>query len=132
MIVRSTALAAGLVVALAAPAVAGPKPTLNAGVVSQGQTNLHHYDNNPSGGDCVHLAQPYRVTISYAPASDTLTLSAGGQTAVGSNGGASVFFVSGVCTSFDVAVTGTAVADKAAYVINVYSGPLAYEWSAVA
>ncbi|HEX2023020.1 MAG TPA: hypothetical protein VHH36_09905 [Candidatus Thermoplasmatota archaeon] len=58
---------------------------------------------------------------------DVLALSAGGETASTSNGVATVAFLSGVCTAFDVRVAGASVAGSAAYAVTVRSGLLAVE-----
>lgn len=122
---RSLAVLAAALLALSLPAaLAAPGPVPGAGTLRQGETDLHHYDNNPTKGDCVQMATTYTVTLTYAPAGDVLTLSAGGKTATGSGGAASVSFQAGVCTSFDVRVTGTQVADTAAYAVSVQSGLL--------
>ena len=119
-----TALAAfGVAALLASPAgaatgSAGPF----AGVVRQGQVKHHLYDNNPLKQDCVQLATPYTVSLSYAPPTDAVTLTVGTKSVTGSNGGASVSFVSGFCTSFDVVVTGTSVGNTAGYVVTVTRG----------
>lgn len=123
MFLRSTALAAGLAAVLAAPALAATGPY--AGTVRQGETDTHDFDNNPKNVNCIQLAQPYRVTLTYVPASDTLTLTAAEYTATGSNGRAEVAFEKGVCAAFDISVTGTAVADEATYALTVRAGVLA-------
>jgi hypothetical protein len=120
---RTTMLsAAGLAAVLAAPAVAAGTPGPFVGTVAQGQTKTHLYDNNPTKSDCIQLAVPYTVSVTYAPSSDTLTLSVGSLTATGSNGSARLSFVGSTCTSFAVSVTGTSVARTAAYVVTVSSG----------
>ena len=120
---RKTALSAlGLVAVLSVPAVAVGTPGPFAGVVRTGETKSHIYDNNPANLDCIQLAVPYTATLTYAPPTDTLTLSAGGVTATGSNGRASVSFWSGSCTSFGIAVTGDSVLHTAGYVVSAGSG----------
>lgn len=120
---RKTALSAlGLVAVLSVPAVAVGTPGPFAGVVRAGQTKSHVYDNNPADFNCIHLAVPYTVTLTYAPPTDTLTLSAGGVTATGANGRASVSFWSGTCTSFSITVSGDSVLHTAGYVVSAGSG----------
>lgn len=111
--------------ALSAPlALALPGTTPGAGIVRQGETAVHRYNNNPANFDCVQMVTTYTVTLTYAPATDVLTLSAGGRTATGSNGVASVSFQAGVCTAFDIRAAGTRVAEAAAYAVNVNGGAL--------
>ncbi len=110
----------------AAPGTSGPF----AGSVRQGETDTHLYNNNPKNFDCIQITTNYQVSLSHVPPGDTLTLTAGGRTAT-SIGGTAVSFESGVCTHFDITVTGTAVADSATYVVTVTSGPLGAlgDWS---
>jgi hypothetical protein len=89
------------------------------GEVRQGQTNVHYYNNNPNNDPCPDVIAWYLVELTYAPASDTLTLSAGGETAVGYNGYAAVAFESGYCTAFAIYVHGTYVQTVARYVATV-------------
>lgn len=119
------ALAAALLVpaALAAP---------HANVIRQDETHAYEFDNTPREGTaCIDLAATWTVALRYAPPTDVLTLSAGGKTATGSNGVASVSFVSGVCTAFPIHVTGTSVQDVAAYTVTVNSfvggSPIAWD-----
>ena len=123
MFVRSSLLAAGLVAVLAAPAVAAPP--VFAGAVAQGETDTHTYDNNPMNSDCIALAAPYRVTLTFAPTGDALTLTAGGQSVTSTTGVAEVGFWSGVCTRFGVQVTGTSVGTVAPYTVAVRGGVVA-------
>lgn len=117
---RASVLAGvGLTAALALPAAAAGTPGPFAGVVTQGQTKTHLYDNNPSNNPCLHIMATYTVTLAYAPASDVLTLSVGAATATGSNGVASLSLARSQCTSFTVAVSGTSVGDAAAYAVTV-------------
>lgn len=119
-------LALATLLAPSAHALAGPY----AGVVAQGETRQHPYDNNPHDHPCIQLATTYTVTLLYAPATDVLTLSAGGATSAGRDGRATVSFTSGVCTAFDVLVTGTRVERVAAYDVLVTSflGGAPIEW----
>lgn len=120
---RKTALSAlGLVAVLSVPAVAVGTPGPFAGVVTAGQTKSHLYDNNPTNSACIQIVVPYTVTLAYAPPTDTLTLSAGGVTATGANGRATVSFWSGYCTSFGITVSGDSVLHTAGYVVSVGSG----------
>ena len=113
------ALAALALLAPTAAALTGPY----AGAVAQGETDVHRYDNNPLKQPCVDMVTTYTVTLTYAPATGVLTLSAGGRTVTGSNGVATLSFQSGVCTAFSIAVTGTQVDALAAYAVTVTSGP---------
>lgn len=116
---RFPPLLATLLAALLVPAaLANP----NAGVVRQGETNVHAFDNTPRDGTaCVDLVTTWTVTLAYAPPTDVLTLSAGGKTATGSGGVARVSFASGVCTAFTIQVTGASVAAAAAYSVAASS-----------
>ena len=93
-----------------------------SGSVRQGQTRTHHFDNNEGGSLCPQVMVWYTVELRYTPTSDVLTLSAGGQTATGSNGYAVVSFEASYCTSFSISVTGTQVASKADYTVTVTRG----------
>lgn len=115
-------VAAGLVAVLSAPASAVGTPGPFASVIAHGETKSHIYDNNPAGADCIQLAVTYTVSLTYAPPSDTLTLSAGGQTATGSNGSARVSFWGSYCDSFGISVSGTSVGARAAYVVTAGTG----------
>lgn len=125
---RTPLLLATLLTALLVPtALANP----HAGVVREGETNAHVFDNTPREGTaCIDLATTWTVTLAYAPATDVLTLSAGGKTATGSNGVASVSFMSGVCTAFTIEVTGTSVETVAAYTLatNSFVGGSIIAW----
>lgn len=119
-------LACLALLAPAASAATGPY----AGVVRQGETDWHSYDNNPTNSPCIQMATTYTVTLAYAPTSDVLTLSVAGKTASGS--GAGISFQAGVCAAFPIAVTGTQVADLAAYEVTVTGGVLGGAGSIVA
>jgi hypothetical protein len=119
--ISSLGLVAVLALAAAAAGTAGPF----VGRISQGQTNTHRYDNNPSNNACIALATTYTVTLTYAPSTDVLTLSAFGKTAVGAAGTASVSGESGWCTEFDVTVGGALVGSAATYVVTVTRGSAA-------
>ena len=126
---RSATLAAlGLVSALALPASAGPGVATTgpfAGTVTQGQTQTHSYNNNPSNQNCLQYAVWYTVSLAHVPATDRLTLSVdGAYTATSSGGGTAVTFQRGPCTAFTISVTGTSVADSATYAVTVSSGLL--------
>ncbi|GEM_PF-4895958 len=107
---------------LAALAPAASAATAFAGAVSQGQTQTFTYSSEPpKGAQCIELATTYTVTLSYAPASDVLTLAIPGHGSVSGNG-ATLSFQAGVCTQFSVSVTGTSVANEAAFAVTVVSG----------
>ena len=117
---RNTVLSAlGLVAVLAAPAVAVGTPGPFAGVARQGTTTAHAYDNNPSGGPCPQVMVGYTVRLTWAPPTDTLTLSAFGVSTTRSGGVTTLNTVRSYCTSFSLAVTGTSVANAAAYTLTV-------------
>ena len=121
---RRTALSAlGLVAVLTAPAVAVGTPGPFAGVVAQGETRSHLYDNNPTRADCIQLVVPYTVALTYAPPTDTLTLDVGLASVTGVNGSARLSFYGSYCTSFPIGVRGTSVGVRAAYVVSVSTGP---------
>lgn len=116
---RRSLLLATLLAALLFPAATAAP---HAGLVAQGETRTHDFDNTPRDGNaCIHLATTWTVTLAYAPPTDTLTLRAGGVTATGRDGVASVSFVSGVCTAFAIEVEGTRVENVAAYAVSVNS-----------
>lgn len=117
---RVILIALGLTALLASPGAADTGPF--TGTVRQGQTRHHRYDNNPQNNPCPQVLVFYTVSLTYAPTTDTLTLSAGGQTATGSGGAASVSFEAPYCTSFRVSVTGTSVATLSSYTVNVSRG----------
>lgn len=120
---RSLACLALATLALLAPSAAALTGPF-AGALAQGETDVHRYDNNPTKSPCVDVITTYSVTLSYAPATDALTLSVAGRTVTATSGVASATFQAGVCTAFDVAVTGTQVETLAAYTVTVTSGPL--------
>ena len=91
------------------------------GLVADGQTNAHLYVTPGPPMDCI-LPVTYVVTLTYAPASDVLTLSANGVTDEGSAGVAQVSFVAACWTQFAVTVSGTEVAFLAAYEVTVGQG----------
>ena len=117
---RMLACALALVVLAPVALAAGTGPF--TGSVRQGQTDRHRFDNNPGGDPCPQVQVFYTVTLTYTPTTDTLTLSAGGQTAVGSGGTATVSFEAPYCTAFSILVTGTSVATSASYTVNVSRG----------
>lgn len=128
MFVRSALLAAGLVAVLAGPAAAAPSlPSgpLFAGTVAQGETDTHRFGNTVGDNPCIDLATWYRVTLTFAPTGDALTLHAGGESVTTTSGVAEIAFMSGVCTSFGIEVTGTSVAATAPYAVTVRGGLLA-------
>lgn len=104
-------------VTLAPYALAGTGPF--TGTLTQGETDWHYYDNNPKGHACIDVMASYLVEMTYTPASATLTLTAGGQSAVGSNGYAAVGLEASYCTAFEITVTGTSVSGTASYTVTV-------------
>jgi hypothetical protein len=121
---RATAFAGlGLAAVLTVPAAAvtgSPGPF--AGVLRQGETKTYVYDNNPTREQCVTLATAYSVGLTYAPPSDTLTITANGITRTATGGGTTISFVSGFCTSFTITVTGTSVGTVAPFAVTVSRG----------
>lgn len=120
---RTAAAAAAVVAVTATPASAtqgtpGPFP----GVVTQGQTRTHAFDNDPANQGCPHVMTTYTVMVGYAPATDVLTLSVGTSSVTGSNGQASLSLSASWCTAFDIRVTGTSVRAAAGYVVTVIRG----------
>lgn len=107
---RTPALTAlALVGILAAPAAAAGTPGPFAGVVTQGQTANHAFDNNPAKQDCIQLMVGYTIRLTYSPPVDTLALTVDGRTATGANGMATLNAYKSWCTSFGISVTGTKV-----------------------
>lgn len=109
---------------LAPAAFAGLDPL--AGVVLQGQTNHHVYDGGHGGlVSCPMVGVVgYAVTLTWAPTTDTLTLSVPGRgSATDDDGSATVWFIGGPCARFDIRVTGTSVENVAAYQIRVSQTP---------
>ena len=117
---KAILVAVSLTALLASPAAADTGPF--SGTVREDQTRRHRYDNNPQNNPCPQVIAFYTVSLTYAPATDTLTISAGGQTATGSGGSASVSFEAPYCTSFTISVTGTSVATIASYTVTVSRG----------
>ena len=117
---RKTALSAlGLVTVLAAPAAAAGTPGPFAGVLRQGQSNAHAYDNNPTNDPCPHVMVGYTVRLTWAPPTAALTLSAFGVSTTRTGGAASLYSVRSYCTAFPIGVTGTQVPDAAVYTLTV-------------
>jgi hypothetical protein len=108
---------------VAGPVAAEPSGGPYAGTMGQGGSATHHFTNQAPGTQCLAIYQPtlYTVRLQYAPVSDVLTLAVGAASDAGSNGVATLSFVANYCTSFDITVTGTEVADKAAYLVSVSS-----------
>jgi hypothetical protein len=111
-----------LVVAVAQPAEASKLPNQGpyAGVVVEGSTMVHTYSSIVPM-QCI-LPVTYVVTLSYAPAGDTLVLSAAGVSATGSDGHAEVSFEAACSTTFTITVTGEDVSSVAAYEVSVSGG----------
>lgn len=101
--------------AYAAQGTAGPFP----GVVRDGETRTHVFDNDPLGSGCPHVMTTYTVSLAYAPGSDVLTLAVGTAGVTGSAGQASLSLAASWCTRFSVHVTGTDVRAAAGYVVTV-------------
>lgn len=103
----------------------GPEPGPFTGTIGQDHTRTHHFSTH---GDnpclAVYMPRVYTVTLAYAPPTDTLSISVGGLTDVGSLGAGSISFVANYCTAFDITVVGVEVTDKAAYGVTVTSVPL--------
>ena len=123
---RALPLAASLLVGfltLASPASAELSGGPYVGTVSQGSADPHSYTSHPPGTECLAIYQPhlYTVRLEYAPPTDVLTLTVGSVSDVGSNGVASISFVANYCYGFDFSVSGTQVADNAAYLVTVSS-----------
>lgn len=113
-------LALAATLAPTAAATTGPY----VGLVRQDQTNYHHYNNNPLNWDCIQIVTTYTVVLTYAPPTDVLTLGVGMMSVDGSNGRAVISFQAGVCAAFTIRVTGTSVANTAAYDVSVRGGSL--------
>lgn len=124
---RPTLSLAMLLLALLAlaPPVLGLPPSEGpfVGVVAQGQTNVHVYDNTPADGVCPQYFAPvpYTVTLAYSPPTDALTLQVVGRAVpvVGQHGLARVTIEGGGCEVLPIAVTGARVALLASYTVRV-------------
>lgn len=83
--------------------------------IVQGETHTYLIDH--SGPVCLDVVTEWVVTLTYAPATDVLTLTVPGHgSAVGANGFAQVRFKTpDSCAAFSVVVQGTLVATVAAY-----------------
>ena len=115
----SVLAAAGLAAVLSAPAAAAGTPGPFAGVVQQGQTRTHAFDNS-LGQPCIHLMTWYTVRLAYSPPVDRLTLTVDGVSVNGSNGGAALALYRSYCTTLSISVTGTSVTGPAAtYTVTV-------------
>ena len=126
--IKTFLAAAGAVALLTSPAIAAkPQPQPGStgpfsGTVKQNQTATHRYDNNPLNQACIQVMSTYTVTLTYAPTTDVLTLTAGGTSVTGSNGTATLSLERSYCTAFDIKVTGTSVASTAQYTVTVARG----------
>lgn len=93
------------------------------GVLVQGQTNAHAYNDLAAYGVCPHYFAPvaYVVTLTWAPTTDTLTLQVPGRTAAlsATGGSISVTIPGSGCDTFAITVTGTQVATLARYEVRV-------------
>lgn len=112
----------GLALALLLAPLAGAHGPY-AGQVAQGEADLYVEDH--SGPFCGDAYTRWTVRLTYAPASDTLTLvvpHAGAS--VGRNGMASVSFTTPTtCAFFEIGVQGTLVGTVADYSVTVTTGP---------
>jgi hypothetical protein len=113
---RRTALALGLVAAFAQPATAIDVQTFD-GWVRENEVDTHTYSYEIEG--CPEPLITYDVRLTYAPPSAALQLAAGGIVVDGENGVASLRLWDGYCATFDITVTGVAVAGSAPYVVSV-------------
>lgn len=93
------------------------------GQVRQGEADLYVEDH--SGPICGDAFTRWTVTLTYAPASDTLTLVVPGSgVSVGKNGVAAVSFTtSTTCAFFEIVVQGTLVRSVADHTVTVTTGP---------
>lgn len=107
--------------ALAMQATAEPpmSPGPFVGTVEEDQTVEHRFDNRVPGAECVQIVAPYEIVLTHAPASDTLTLSIGEQENETEDGLARLTVKRSPCTSFEIRVEGTEVADEAHYAVEV-------------
>lgn len=98
-----------------------------AGTVEEGETATHTYRDTPEGMGCAQVVTAYVVTLTYAPATDTLELSAAGQTVTAENGTAVMpVLVGDTCSAFDISVTGLEVEAESTYTVSVAeAGPFA-------
>lgn len=116
---RIALCALGLVGVVATPVLAVGTSGPFAGVARQGTTTAHSFDNNPANTGCPHVMVGYTVRLTWAPPSDTLTLSAFGVSSTRTGGSATLYASRSYCTSFPISVTGTNVAQVAPYVVTV-------------
>jgi hypothetical protein len=121
MIIMTVAVIALVPASMAGQVVAPTVGTTGpfVGILEEGDTDTHAYDNNPTGQPCIQLAATYIVRLAYSPPTDTLTLTAAEKTATGSDGTAGVSFTKGVCASFAIHVEGTSVDSTATYTVTV-------------
>lgn len=118
--ILSIVLLVGVTPGLATTASAdGPvMPGPFAGVVQDGQTNEHHFNNNVPLV-CSHVITKYVVVVEYAPTHDRLSVTVGDETAMGQGGVAVLETRLPVCTSVHIKVTGEDVEETAAYTVEV-------------
>ncbi len=116
--ILTTALIA-ILLALPATFAAAGTPGPFVGVVAEGDTTAHAYDNNPTGSPCPQVMATYTVTLSAQPATDTLVLSVGDRESSTNAGVTGFSFADTWCTSFTIKVTGADVEALAAYEVTV-------------
>lgn len=115
---------------VASPDPTGPDPTSMAlgpyaGVLEEGQSDAHHYQNAPDGVMCVQIVQPYTVHLVHAPTDAAVELRVGTHATVSSDGVAMLHFEAGVCAAFKVQVQALDAATPVAYAAHVQAGPAA-------
>ncbi len=115
--ILTTALLAVLLAVPATLAAGTPGPFF--GVVADGETNAHEFDNNPTGSPCAQVMATYTVTLSAQPPTNTLVLSVGDRQSSTTAGVTAVSFADSWCTSFTITVTGADVEAFAAYEVTV-------------
>ena len=123
MAFAALAVSAALVAGLPVPAINQTGPY--RGVVEQGETDRHEYDNHPRlGGPCYQSRSGFRVTLTYRPQTDTVALRAGDKESTGVGGHAEVVLGDGdTCKRFSIEVTGAAIEDRARYKVEVEPAP---------
>lgn len=105
-------------VADARPPVPIGSPGPFAGYVVEGSVAAHAYATPGPPINCI-LPVMYTVEMTYAPATDTLTLTANGVSATSSTGYAAVSFEAPCWTQFAITVAGNDVELVAAYKVTV-------------
>jgi hypothetical protein len=88
------------------------------GSVRQGESDAYAFGDG--GGDvCDPIIEAHTATLSYSPATDVLSLSAGRVTVQGVAGRATLTFLVPSCPGFTVRVGGTLVAGEASYTLTL-------------